>query len=53
MADLHRSLIRFPTVKWRVGKGRTSIYEDIKKGSFPKLIPIGARSVTRDSEAID
>ncbi len=46
-------LMRLPTVKGRVGLGRTSIYEKIKEGSFPKPISIGDRSVAWDSEAID
>ena len=45
--------MRLPTVKERVGLGRTSIYEKIKEGNFPKPISIGARSVAWDSEAID
>ncbi len=48
-----RCLMRLPTVKGRVGLGRTSIYEKIKEGSFPKPISIGDRSVAWDSEAID
>ena len=48
-----RCLMRMPTVKERVGMGRTTIYEKIKDGSFPKPISIGARAVAWDSEAID
>ena len=51
--QLRRCLMRLPTVKGRVGLGRTSIYEKIKEGSFPKPISISARSVAWDSEAID
>jgi len=36
-----------------LAKAAQVINEDIKKGSFPKLIPIDARSVAWDSEAID
>ena len=45
--------MRLPTVKGRVGMGRTTIYEKIKDGSFPKPVSIGDRSVAWDSEAID
>jgi len=53
MAEQLRCLIRFPAVKSRVGLGRTSIYEKIREGNFPKPIHIGARAVAWDSEAID
>ncbi len=48
-----RCLMRLPTVKGLVGMGRTTIYEKIKEGSFPRPISIGDRSVAWDSEAID
>ena len=48
-----RWLERLPEVKGRTGKGRTSIYNGIKNGTFPKPIRIGDRSVAWDSFAID
>jgi len=45
--------MRLPTVKGRVGLGRTSIYEKIKEGNFLKPVRIGDRMVAWDSEAID
>ena len=45
--------MRLPTVKGRVGMGRTTIYEKIKDGSFPKPVSIGDRSVAWDSFEID
>lgn len=45
--------MRLLTVKGLVGMGRTTIYEKIKEGSFPRPISIGDRSVAWDSEAID
>jgi prophage regulatory protein len=45
--------MRLPTVKGRVGMGRTTIYEKIKEGSFPKPVSIGDRSVAWDSFEID
>jgi prophage regulatory protein len=38
-------IIRLPEVKRRVGLSRSSIYEYIQKGLFPKQIGIGARAV--------
>jgi prophage regulatory protein len=34
-------LIRLPQVKAMVGLGRSSIYDRIKKGEFPKPIKVG------------
>ena len=48
-----RRLERLPDVIDRTGKGRTSIYNDIRNGTFPKQVRIGDRSVAWDSEAID
>ena len=48
-----RSLIRNREVRSRVGFSNTTIYEKIKKGTFPKPIRIGDRMVAWDSEAID
>ena len=53
MAEKIRRLIRFPSVLNQVGLGRTSVYEKIKAGDFPKPIHIGARAVAFDSEAVD
>ncbi|TFH07704.1 MAG: AlpA family phage regulatory protein, partial [Nitrosomonadales bacterium] len=35
------------------GLRRTSVYEKIKEGSFPKPIRISSRAIAWDSEAID
>ena len=53
MSKKTRRLERFPTVLGRVGLCRTSVYEQIKSGNFPKPIHIGDRAVAFDSEAID
>ena len=45
MAEQSRRIIRLPGVKNKVGLKRTSIYEKIKAGEFPKPIPLGARAV--------
>ena len=47
-----RRFLRFPSVKNAVGLGRTAIYEKIKSGEFPRPIPLGARAVGWDSDAI-
>jgi prophage regulatory protein len=38
-------IIRLHEVIRRVGLSRSSIYQYIQKGMFPKQIPIGARAV--------
>ena len=38
-------IIRLPEVMRRVGLSRSSIYEYIKKGTFPKQVSLGARAV--------
>ncbi len=37
--------IRLPQVKSITGKSKTSIYKDIKDGTFPKQYPNGKQSV--------
>ena len=39
------TIIRLTEVISRTGRPKTSIYEDIREGSFPTPIPIGARAV--------
>ena len=53
MLEQSRRLERLPEVKGRTGKGRTSIYNGIKNGTFPKPVRIGDRAVAWDSFAID
>lgn len=38
-------VLRLPVVQHRTGRSRTSIYNDIKAGTFPAPIKLGARSV--------
>ena len=52
MSEQPRKLMRMPSVIETTGKGRTTIYEEIKLGTFPPSIPIGNRSVAWDSYAI-
>lgn len=39
------TLVRLPTVKAMTAKGRTAIYADMKKGSFPQSVRLSRRSV--------
>ena len=42
MAD---KILRLPAVKERTGLSRSSVYQKIGSGEFPKAIPLGARAV--------
>lgn len=53
MTQQSRRFLRLPDVKRAVGLGRTSIYEKIKAGDFPKPYPLGARAVAWASDQID
>ncbi|MDJ6543595.1 AlpA family transcriptional regulator [Salmonella enterica] len=48
-----KRLIRVPEVLIRVGFSRTTLYERIKKGSFPDRVKIGLRSVAFVESEID
>lgn len=48
-----RRFLRLPEVKYLSGYCRTSIYEKIKAGKFPKPYPLGARAVGWLSEDIE
>ncbi len=37
-------ILRLPEVKDRIGLGRSSIYENIANGSFPKAVKLGPRA---------
>jgi prophage regulatory protein len=43
--ELHPEIWRLPVVIKKTGRGRSSIWNDIKAGTFPKPIKLGARSV--------
>lgn len=53
MAQQAKQFLRLKHVKARVGLSRTSIYQKIKKGEFPKAYPLGARAVGFLSAEID
>ena len=39
------NLLRLPAVKQRTGLSRSTLYDLMKRGDFPKPIPLGARAV--------
>ncbi len=39
------AILRLPTVKVRTGLSRSSIYQRIAEGSFPKQVSLGARAI--------
>jgi prophage regulatory protein len=47
------AILRLPAVKARVAFGRSTIYELIKRGDFPKPRRISSRAVGWDSREID
>lgn len=40
-----RRLIRLHEVKHRTGYGKSSIYNGVAEGTFPRPVPLGARAV--------
>lgn len=48
-----RHFLRLKQVKAQVGYSRSSIYEKIKAGEFPKPYPLGARAVGWLSDDIE
>lgn len=46
-------LLRRPEVEQRTGLKRSTIYENMAKGTFPKPIKIGARIVCWTEQAIE
>jgi prophage regulatory protein len=39
------AILRLPTVKVRTGLSRSTIYQQVAEGSFPRPVNIGARAV--------
>ncbi len=46
-------LIRLPEVLRRVGLKKSSVYDYIQRGWFPRPVPLGVRSVAWNSADID
>jgi prophage regulatory protein len=40
-----QTILRLPSVKARTGLSRSTIYQRIKEGSFPRPVNLGARAV--------
>lgn len=47
------SILRLPDVKLRTGLSRSTIYNSIKSGNFPKHVSLGSRAIGWHSEDID
>jgi prophage regulatory protein len=45
-------MLRLPEVKYRVGLGRSSIYDRIKRREFPAPVHLGPRAVAWNSDEI-
>ena len=41
----HTKFLKLPEVETRTGKSRSSIYQGVKDGTFPKPIKLGPRAV--------
>lgn len=52
-SQAQRRILRRPEVESRTGFKRAHIYSLMRRGLFPKAIPIGARAVGWDSLAIE
>ncbi len=42
---MNTQILRLPAVKQRTGLSRSTLYEMMRRGDFPKPIPLGARAV--------
>jgi prophage regulatory protein len=51
--DNTQRLLRLPAVIAATGLQRSTIYDGIRAGTFPKPVPIGARTVAWASDEID
>jgi prophage regulatory protein len=48
-----KQFLRLPQVKQRVGLGRTTIYEKIKAGDFPRPVSLGPQAVAWLSSEVE
>ena len=44
-SDMANNILRLPAVKTKTGLSRTTIYNRVNNGSFPKPIKIGVRAI--------
>lgn len=52
-ANMADSILRLPNVKARVGLSRSTIYQRVADGSFPKPVNLGSRAIGWLSAEID
>ena len=50
---MYQTILRLPTVKSRTGMSRSSIYNAVKEGTFPRQINLGPRAVGWLESSID
>ena len=53
MANTTKRLLRLKEVQNQIGLGRTSIYQKIKDGQFPRQVSIGTKAVAWVSSDIN
>jgi prophage regulatory protein len=42
---MHKRILRLPTVLDRTGLSRSTVYQRVAEGKFPKSVSLGARAV--------
>lgn len=42
---MHKRILRLPTVLDRTGLSRSTVYQRVAEGNFPKSVSLGARAV--------
>lgn len=47
---MHTSLLKLPEVVRRTGRSKSTIYDEVNRGLFPRPIKIGRRTYWRDDE---
>ncbi len=50
---MYQTILRLPSVKSRTGMSRSSIYNAVKEGTFPRQINLGPRAVGWLESSID
>ncbi len=50
---MENTIVKLPGVIAATGKGRSAIYADVKQGTFPAPIKLGARSVGWTTDSIN
>ncbi len=47
---MHTSLLKLPEVIRRTGRSKSTIYDEVNRGLFPRPIKVGRRTYWRDDE---